>query len=195
MTVTLVQPYDPAWPSHFQQIVVFLKPGMGEVRHSFEHVGSTAIPGMTAKPIIDINIVITPGTFPEVKGRLEVLGYIHQGDLGIPKREAFDLVDVEAIVRLPKHYLYVCDDDSYELRNQLAFRDFLRQHREWREKLSRLKRELCVKHKNDRQAYIDGKSDMVREITKLAMEDNRPLARPGVGTVNAIEIPGIYNGE
>jgi GrpB-like predicted nucleotidyltransferase (UPF0157 family) len=51
----------------------------------------------------------------------------------------------------------------------LAFHDFMRQNPEWREKLNRLKRKLCVKHNNDRQACIDGKAEMVEEITKLAM--------------------------
>ena len=172
MTVTLVQAYNPAWPSHFQQIKAFLESSLLDVNCAIEHVGSTAIPGMMAKPIIDIDVVITPGTFPKVKGRLEVLGYVHQGDLGIPRREAFDLLDLEAKARLPKHHLYVCEDGVHELRKHLAFRDFMRQHRKWREKLNRLKRELCVKHDNDRQAYIDGKADMVEEITKLAMRSS-----------------------
>ena len=172
MTVTLVQPYDPAWPAHFQHIKAFLEPSVAGVARTIEHVGSTAIPGMVAKPIIDIDIVIAPGTFPKVKGRLETLRYVHQGDLGLPKREAFDLVDSEAKARLPEHHLYLCEDGAYELRKHLAFRDFMRHHPEWRERLNVLKRELCLKHDNDRQAYIDGKADMVEEITKLAMESS-----------------------
>ena len=122
-----------------------------------------------AKPIIDIDIVIGPGTLAKIKGQLEVLGYVHQGDLGIPEREAFDLVDAKAKGLLPEHHLYVCEEGVWELRKHLAFRNFLRKHPEWRERLSRLKQELCVKHDNDRQAYISGKADMVDEITKLAM--------------------------
>ncbi|HUT59962.1 MAG TPA: GrpB family protein [Phycisphaerae bacterium] len=169
MTATLVQPYDPVWPSHFEQIKAFLESGLVDVDCMIEHVGSTAIPGMMAKPIIDLLIVVAAGTFPKVKGRLEALGYVHQGDLGIPGREAFDLVDAEERARLHKHYPYVCEEGVQELRKQLAFRNFMRQSSEWREKLSRLKRELCVKHSNDRQAYMDGKADLVEEITKLAM--------------------------
>ncbi len=169
MTVILVQTYDPAWPSHFRQIEAFLKSGVLDVDCTIEHVGSTAIPGMVAKPIIDLDIVVSPGTFPKIRGRLEALGYVHQGDLGIPKREAFGLVDVEVKARLPEHHLYVCDEGIHELRKHLAFREFMRQHPDWRKKLNRRKRELCINHNNDRQAYIDGKADMVEEITKLAM--------------------------
>jgi len=170
MTATLVQPYDPAWPSHFQQVKAFLESGVGDPDCTIEHVGSTAIPGMMAKPVIDLDIVIGQGTFPKVKERLEALGYAHRGDLGLPKREAFDLVDAEAKACLPEHHVYVCEQGVHELRKHLAFRDFMRQHPQWRARLNRLKRELCVKHNNDRQAYIDGKADMVEEITKLAME-------------------------
>ena len=172
MTVTLVRPYDPTWPLHFGQIKTFLESGLVDVDRTIEHVGSTAIPGMMAKPIIDIDIVITQGTFSKVKERLEALGYIHRGDLGVAKREAFGLVDGEAKARLPEHHLYVCEKGVHELRKHLAFRDFMRHHPEWRERLNRIKRELCVKHNNDLQAYIDGKAATVEEITKLAMESS-----------------------
>lgn len=176
MSVTLVQPYDPAWPSQFEQMKAFLEAGLLDVDCVIEHVGSTAIPGMVAKPIIDIDVVIAPGAFPAVKARLEALGYVHQGDLGIPEREAFDLVNPDARSRLPDHHLYVCEDGAHELRRHLAFRNFMRRHPEWRERLSRLKQELCIAHENDRQAYMDGKADMVKEITNLAMERSDPAA-------------------
>lgn len=180
MKVTLVQPYDPAWPSQFQQIKAFLESGLLDVGCMIEHIGSTAIPGMVAKPIIDFDIVIPPGTFSKVKARLETMGYVHQGDLGIKKRDAFDLANMDAKSRLSEHHLYVCEDGVYELRKHLAFRDFMRRHPEWRERLNRLKQELCIKHNNSRQAYMDGKADMVEEITELAMESSKPaVARDG----------------
>jgi len=184
MTITLVQPYDPAWPEQFLQIKAFLESGLrkagtatfpncrkgGSPRFSIEHVGSTAVPGIVAKPIIDLDIVTEERCFSEIKARLETLGYVHLGDLGLPGREAFELADAETKSRLPEHHLYVCEDGSYELRKHLAFRDFMRQHPEWRDRLNRLKQDLCIQHNNARQAYIDGKSDMVAEITNLAME-------------------------
>lgn len=178
MTVTLVHPYDPAWPSHFRQIKAFLEPSLRGVECTIEHVGSTAIAGMMAKPIIDIDIVIAPGTFPEVKGRLEAHGYIHRGDLGLAKREAFALVNIEAKTRLHEHHLYVCDDGAHELRKHLVFRAFMKQHPEWRERLNRLKQELCAKHNNDLQSYIDGKAAMIDEITSLAMDSSEQGTGP-----------------
>ena len=172
MTVTLVQSYDPAWPSQFQRVADFVTSGLAGVCHTVEHVGSTAIPGMTAKPIIDLDVVIFARTFPKAKAGLVALGYAHRGDLGIPEREAFDLTNAKAKSDLPPHHLYVCEDGVYELRKHLAFRNFMRQHPEWREQLNQLKVKLCEKHNNDRQAYIDGKSATVEEITKLAMESS-----------------------
>jgi GrpB-like predicted nucleotidyltransferase (UPF0157 family) len=180
MKVTLVRPYDPLWPAQFQTIKVFLESGLRYTDCVLEHVGGTAIPGMVAKPIIDLDIVIPAGTFPAIKERLETLGYVHLGDLGLPQREAFGLVNTDIKNRLPEHHLYVCEDGVYELRKHLAFRDFMRQHPEWRERLNRLKQELCIKFNNDRQAYIDGKAAMVAEITRLAMESSeQSRARDG----------------
>lgn len=176
MNVTLVKPYDPAWPSQFLQISAFVKTGLDGVSHRVEHIGSTAIPGMMAKPIIDLDVVISPGTFLEAKAGLAVIGYIHQGDLGIPKRQAFDLVNEIARSELPPHHLYVCEDGVYELRKHLSFRDFMRQRPKWRERLNQLKVDLCQKHGNDRQAYINGKSKMVEKITALSLESSeQPL--------------------
>ena len=142
MTIALVQPYNADWPSWFEQIKSYLEPGLSGFACTIEHVGSTAVPGMVAKPIIDLDIVIPPSSFPEVKQALEVLGYVHQGDLGIPGREAFDLLNDRAGARLPEHHLYVCEEGVHQLRKHLAFRDFMRKHPEWRERLSQLKRDL-----------------------------------------------------
>ena len=181
MEVRLVQPYDPSWPLRFKEIRAFVASGLGGVAHEMEHVGSTAVFGMTAKPVIDLDVVIPANGFAEVKTRLESLGYIHQGDQGLPGREAFKLMDENAKSRLYVHHLYVCEKGAYELRKHLAFRDFLRENPAWRDRLCRLKRELCRRHDNHRQAYIDGKSAMVAKITQLAMESgkNRANAVPG----------------
>lgn len=169
MEITLVRPYDASWPACFARVKAFVEPALTGIAHTVEHVGSTSIAGMVAKPIIDLDIVIAAQDLAAVIERLTALGYVHEGDLGIPKREAFDLRDPQCRARLPEHHLYVCEAGAYELRKHLAFRDFMNQHPEWRERLSRLKQELCMAYANDRQAYIDGKSCMVQEITALAM--------------------------
>ena len=170
MDVTLVERYNPAWPSWFAQIRDVVAAALGDVCLAIEHVGSTAAPGMPAKPIIDLFVVIAAGRFEEVKERLGRLGYVHEGDLGITEREAFDLVDAELKARLPRHHLYVCAEDNEELRRVRAFRDFLKEHGEYVEELSELKWRLAEEHENNKQAYMDGKSDLVRHITELALQ-------------------------
>ncbi len=172
MTVTLVEEYNPSWPLWFEQLKTRLEGALDGVPHTIEHVGSTAVPGMTAKPIIDINIVCEPGEFPVIRERLATIGYAHRGDLGIQGREAFNATEeVAATLNLPPHHLYVCEKGNQALLEHLAFRDFMRQHPQWREKLSAFKLSLCEKYDNDRQAYMDGKSDMVKEITRLALSN------------------------
>ncbi len=168
MSEPLVTAYKQVWNKWFETIRCALAPALSGMPHRIEHMGSTAVPGMAAKPIIDIDVVVPRGAFAEARRRLESVGYVHEGDLGIAGREAFDPQE-EALLDLPAHHLYVCEEGMDALRNHLAFRDFMRRHPEWRERLSRHKFGLCRRYENDRQAYIEGKAVMVEEITKLAL--------------------------
>ncbi len=169
--MALVCEYNPAWPSWFRRIRGVIAEKLGATCLAIEHVGSTAVPGMTAKPIIDIDVVVEPDMLQTVKGLLEELEYRHEGDLGIPDREAFKLEDPDLSARLPSHHLYVCPRECEELKRHLAFRDFLRTNSEWASRLSELKRSLSVQHGDDREAYMNGKAPMVEEITALALWD------------------------
>lgn len=166
----LVRAYDPKWPASFSAIRRVLAQALGDACSAVEHVGSTGVPGMVAKPIIDIIVVVPGGGLQEAEERLASLGYVHQGDLGIAGREAFDLRAPRPKSTLPAHHLYVCEEASEELLRQRAFRDYLRSNRRAAERLSRLKWHLASQCGSDRQAYIAGKSDMVREITRLALQ-------------------------
>lgn len=171
MIVTLVEDCNPVWLKWFEQLKERLEAVLNGVPHTIEHVGSTAVPGMVAKPIIDIVIVTEARGFPAVKARLETIGYTHNGDQGIPSREVFKIPDEELKASLPAHHLYVCEKGAQPLIEHIAYREFMRRHPEWRQKLNALKRSLCEQYGNDRQAYIDGKDAMVKEITRLALEE------------------------
>jgi GrpB-like predicted nucleotidyltransferase (UPF0157 family) len=111
--------YDPNWPKSFQA----LRKRIADA--AFEHVGS-AVPNLAAKPIIDIDVLLASETpLPDAIERLARVGYIHQGDLGIPEREAF-----RAPYNEPPHNLYVCPPQSVEFQRHIAFRDYLRAHPE-----------------------------------------------------------------
>lgn len=125
---------------------------------------------MTAKPIIDLILVIKPQRFEEIKGLLAERGYYHNGDQGIKDREVFKLEDGSVKNSLPPHHLYVCPKDSVELRRHIAFHQFLRQSPDYVERLSALKWSLAEKFDNDREAYMEGKADLCQEITEKALE-------------------------
>jgi GrpB-like predicted nucleotidyltransferase (UPF0157 family) len=164
----MVVPYDSEWPHAFHQLQTFLYRNLVGTYYAIEHVGSTSVPGMAAKPIIDIDIVMREGKFEQIKNRLIAAGYRYAGDRGIPGREAFDLTDAGLKSALPEHHLYVCAADSAELQRHRAFRDFLIAHPQWVEKLSAHKLALAAQLGDDRDAYQAAKAPMVEEILALA---------------------------
>ena len=116
--------YDPAWPNVFTELRERIWPKVRDLAVSIEHVGSTAVPGLAAKPIVELDIVVPlHAKLMPVIGRLAMIGYQHRGDLGIRDREAFT-----PPLDGPAHHLYVCRRGSIALRNHLALRDHLRTH-------------------------------------------------------------------
>jgi GrpB-like predicted nucleotidyltransferase (UPF0157 family) len=152
--------YDPEWPHVFSRIECKLREHVGTLAVAVEHVGSTSVPGLAAKPIIDIEIVIASVyQFPSIKERLEKFGYIHRGPIGVPGREAFSCV-----IDLPAHHLYVCETGAGPLREHLCFRDALRQSPELAAAYAALKRTLAEQHRYDRDAYTEAKTSFIRSV-------------------------------
>ena len=86
----VIAPYDPQWKNEFEKICAMIQSYIGEYLESIEHVGSTSVEGLGAKPIIDVDAVLRDrNDLPMVIERLAAYGYVHQGDLGLPGREAF----------------------------------------------------------------------------------------------------------
>jgi GrpB-like predicted nucleotidyltransferase (UPF0157 family) len=168
----IVVDYDPAWPGQFEELRQALAGGLGDVAQRIEHVGSTSVPGLTAKPILDIDIVIeSRAILPAAIERLAMLGYEHQGDLDVDGREAFrsrGAPTVHPPRTWPAHHLYVCARDNRELRRHLTFRDWLRSHDEDATSYGRLKRELARRFPNDMDEYCEAKTDFVEGILARA---------------------------
>ncbi len=114
-----VVPYNAAWADAFARIRAELLAALGDAALAVEHVGSTSVPGLWAKPIIDIDIVIREGMFDAVAERLNGVGYAHVGDQGIPGREAFKYADKP---HLMPHHLYVCREDAGNDQHEQFFR-------------------------------------------------------------------------
>ena len=157
----VVLPYDEHWPLDFEAIAGEVKEALGDIALSIEHVGSTSVAGLAAKPIVDIDVVVEGDAINEAIRRLEAAGYIYEGDLGIPQREAFAYSGKE---HLRTHHLYVCPIDSDELRRHLAFRDYLRTHPEAVREYGRVKEEGARLYPHDSDAYARHKAPIIERI-------------------------------
>ena len=158
----VVLPYDEQWEQAFVHIKHEIQEALGSLALSIEHVGSTSVRGLSSKPIIDIDVVIKDySVFDAVVHVLEEIGYHHEGDLGITGREAFTYRGKE---HLQKHHLYVCPQDSAELRRHIAFRNYLSIHPEAVREYSRIKEEGAALYPNDIEKYIQHKSPFIEKI-------------------------------
>ena len=161
MNAVVIEDYDPRWPTQFETLRSRLANSLNGLAITIEHVGSTSVPGLAAKPIIDIDVLLkSAADLPHAITALASMGYRHRGDLGIPGREAF---------RAPAgdfpHHLYVCLTDT-EYRRHITFRDHLRTNPEEANAYAALKRELALKFGEDREGYNNAKREFVERILR-----------------------------
>ncbi|WP_275293055.1 GrpB family protein [Amycolatopsis sp. La24] len=165
--------YDPRWPQVFASLSDRITAEVGGLAQRVEHVGSTAVPGLAAKPIIDLAVVIaTRDDLPAVVASFQAIGYRHRGDLGISGREAFAWPPDS-----PPHHLYVCAADNENLARVLAFRDFLRTHPSTAQAYATLKRSLAHRFRTDRAAYTSAKTAFIDDVVAKALSE--PSGRDG----------------
>ena len=162
--------YRPAWAEIFEReraaIIETCSPWVMEVHH----VGSTSVPGLAAKPILDIMpVVASPDDGENAVEPMTALGYRYRGENGLPGRFYFDkIVDGRTVV-----HCHMYPQDHSDVRKLVAFRDRLRTDRETASEYERLKRELASKYRDDRESYTDGKGAFVNETTATALADTR----------------------
>jgi len=156
-------PHTERWHQLFAEEEARLREAIGEFVVAVEHIGSTSVCGIAAKPILDIAAaVIDKANGEKCVAPLENIGYEYRGELGIAGRFYF----VKGAPRT--HHLHMLLSDSAEWRNHLAFRDYLRQNPSAAVEYDKLKKELAQKYRNDRDSYLDGKADFVEKILKIA---------------------------
>ena len=161
----VVVPYDAKWKTAFEEIKSEIKCALGDLAVGIEHVGSTSVEGLCAKPCIDVDVIIEDySVFDEVVSKLYDIGYIHEGDLGIKDREAFKYSDKP---HLYNHHLYVCPKDSAELRRHVTFRDFLRGNAEAAKKYGEVKKAAAELYPFDIDKYIEYKSSCIEGMYKV----------------------------
>jgi GrpB-like predicted nucleotidyltransferase (UPF0157 family) len=160
---------DPAWPKQFQEIATHLSPFIADSIVRIEHVGSTSVPGLAAKPIIDIDVVVAnEEQVPIVQGLIEPAGYRWVGDLTVTGREAFEPVDTH---QLPDHHLYLVVENNRAHADHWLLRDALIDDPELIERYTAIKRDNVVLSGGDAERYVALKAAFVAEVLAEARRE------------------------
>ena len=160
-----VVPYNSEWEKHFQVEAEFLKKVFGKYLLDVFHIGSTSIPGILAKPVIDLLPVVRD--IERVESFTSILvqqGYIAKGEYGIPGRRFF----IKGSQEKRTHHIHIFQDGNPEITRHLLFRDYMRAHPQEAERYSRLKLELAQKYRSDAAAYSQAKHDFITEMDQKA---------------------------
>ena len=171
LSSVIVVPYDPAWPRDFERESQAIQEALGDAAHAIHHIGSTSIPRIHAKPIIDLLVELTSLEDADRRNaEMEAAGFTPMGEFGIRGRRYFRRVDAEGVRRAHVHGFSLGFPD---IDRHLAFRDFLRAHPDVADDYSRLKQSLATQHPEDIDAYMDGKDPFIKEIERRALEWTR----------------------
>lgn len=163
----VILPYDSGWKCRFEKAASEVKEVFGKECIEIHHIGSTAVEGLAAKPIIDLMPVVRSiENIDFFNDKMEELGYIAYGENGLPGRRYFQKGGDERT-----HHVHVYQEGNEEIRRHLAFRDYLRTHTEEAKKYGALKEKLALEYPLNIEAYINGKAELAAWIEKKAMEE------------------------
>jgi GrpB-like predicted nucleotidyltransferase (UPF0157 family) len=175
----LLKKYTTDWVESFNALKNEIDKILAGLNYRIEHVGSTAVPGLDSKNIIDIDVIYeNESEFDKIKARLEVGGYHHNGNQGIKEREVFkrggNLSNpiLDSIV----HHFYVCPIHSKALERHLLSRDYLRKNEWARLMYQEMKYELAVKAGQDKKLYAELKERHVNDFIDSIIEKERNLS-------------------
>ena len=167
----LVKPYNPSWAVAFDSASELVMNAMGFNAIEACHIGSTAIPNIWAKPIIDMMITVTNiDTVDTCNQAMAKLGYEANGEFGIPARRYFRKDDKSG---KRTHQIHIFPPDSDHVQRHLAFRDFMNVHPKWAIRYSDLKRGLAAKHPHSIADYIAGKDAFIKHVDTIAAKWRR----------------------
>jgi GrpB-like predicted nucleotidyltransferase (UPF0157 family) len=156
-------PYDPLWPREFEAEADRIRRACHELPLELEHIGSTSIPNIFAKPIIDILAGVPPRETREPYIEALVgIGYEHLGAYGVPGRDYFRRGTPRT------HHVHMFSWSSRRWRDHLAFRDYLRAHPDAAQEYSMLKRELAATFADDSRRYAEEKGPFIKAVLRAA---------------------------
>lgn len=160
-----VVPYDARWSDLFQEEADELTAMFGGEVVAIHHIGSTAIPGIHAKPIIDILVEVQDiERIDAFNQEMAERGYVPKGEFGIRGRRFF----IKGTEESRTHHVHVFQTGDAEFERHLVFRDYLRAHPEEAQAYSRLKQELARRFPNDIDSYMAGKDDLIKATERKA---------------------------
>jgi GrpB-like predicted nucleotidyltransferase (UPF0157 family) len=164
-----IVPYDPGWPERFQQEQALIVSAIGAHVVQIEHVGSTAVPGLAAKPVIDIMIGIAAlERAPQCIAPLERLGYAYvpEHEQQMPYRRFFH----KDTAGRRSHHLHLVETSHEFWSRHLLFRDYLRRHGDTMQAYAALKREFAMRYVDDMAGYTDAKAAFIQHVERRARE-------------------------
>jgi len=156
-----VLPYNPHWPIDFQQEAANLIQALGDNCITIHHIGSTSVPGLAAKPIIDI-IPVVRDIAKVADKALIALGYVPRGEMGMPFRGFYNKGEPRT------HHLHIWEDGNPEIEKHLLFRDYLRAHPDYAARYADLKLKLAAEFSQDRKNYTEAKDALIKQIMQQA---------------------------
>ena len=172
----LIQKYTIQWVQDFESLKAEIQKGLPETDYRIEHVGSTAVPGLDAKAIIDIDIIYSgQRDFDKIKSGLIRMGYYHNGNQGIADRDVFKRTGnpFNKILDTITHHLYVCLADSKALERHLLFRNHLRKNEVARDLYQQMKYELAEKAGQDKKIYAALKEEQINPFVDIVIEKEK----------------------
>ena len=172
----LIVEYNPEWINQFEQIKEKLSQCLIGISVNIEHVGSTSVPKLAAKPIIDIDIIYYQIVdFERIKNNLESFGYYHNGNQDIEGREVFKRYanQNDEILDEISHHLYVCKNDCEELHRHILSRDYLRKNEIAREFYENLKFQIAEGASQDKKLYAQHKQLKANSFINFIIELSR----------------------
>ena len=172
----ILSPYTYHWITSFNLIKTELQLALAGIDFVIEHVGSTAVPNLDAKPIIDIDIIFKEKeTFDLIKLKLESIGYYHNGNQGIEDREVFKrLLNKEnSILDTISHHLYVCPVFSKALERHLLLRNHLQKNDAAKLQYQEIKYKLAIEAKQDRKKYAALKELHINDFIDVIIENEK----------------------
>ena len=179
----LIEKYTSNWITNFTKIKREIESGLIGFEYQIEHVGSTSIPNMDSKPIIDIDIIYdNKSEFEKIKSGLIKIGYYHNGNQGIEKREVFKRNGKSSygILDTITHHLYVCLRKSEPLERHILMRNYLRNNEWARLKYQEMKYELAEKANQNKKRYAELKELSVNEFIDEIIEKEKTNAQQHV---------------